>query len=237
MTAEHVPVDDPEVLRHILAATDALLLDFDGPVCAVFANLPAQHVADQLRRVLAEGGHKELPAVVEKTEDPFDVLTYAATLGMDEARYIEAALRAHEVEAATTAPPTPGAHDLIHAWRTTGRKLAIVSNNSRAAVNTYLHRHDLTPLIHMVSARTQSDPELLKPSPHLLDQATNVLNVQASRCTLVGDSLTDLLAAQAARARVIGYANKPGKADLFAAERPDAITTDMVSLARAVHSA
>jgi hypothetical protein len=28
-----VPVDDPDTLRVIFANTDALLLDFDGPVC------------------------------------------------------------------------------------------------------------------------------------------------------------------------------------------------------------
>lgn len=235
MTADRVPVDDPEALRRILATTNALLLDFDGPICAIFANLPAHHIADQLRGVLADGGHTGLPAEVEKTDDPFDVLTYAATLGADEARYIEAALRAHEVEAAATAPPTPGAHDLIHAWHATGRALAIVSNNSRAAVNAYLRSHDLTAQVHVVSARTEPDPALLKPSPHLIERASTALAIPPAECTLIGDSLTDLHAAHAAHSHAIGYANKPGKAHLFATEHPDAITTSITALREAAH--
>ncbi|WP_158852329.1 HAD family hydrolase [Saccharothrix deserti] len=227
MTTNHVVIDDPEALRRILATTDVLLLDFDGPVCAIFANVPAHYVADQLRNVLADSGHTTLPAEVEKTEDPFDVLTYAAALGTDEARYVEAALRAHEVEAAATAPPTPGAHDFIHAWQATGRKLAIVSNNSQAAVNTYLHRHNLTPLIHTVSARTNSDPTLLKPNAHLVDQAVASVNVRPSRCTLIGDSSSDISAGRATGTRTIGYANKPGKVATLSSPQAHAIVTSM----------
>ncbi|RKT52031.1 HAD family hydrolase [Saccharothrix australiensis] len=236
MTTDNTPVDDPEALRHILATTDALLLDFDGPVCSIFANVPAHHVAGQLRRVLAEAGHTELPAEVEKTADPFDVLIHAATLGSDQAHHVESSLRAHEVEAATTAEPTPGAHDLIRTWHATGRKLAIVSNNSQAAVNTYLHQHELNPFVHFVSARTDPNPALLKPSPHLIGQASAALTTPPPKCTLIGDSLTDLRATRAARTRAIGYANKPGKADLFTAEHPAAITTSMVPLGLAARS-
>ncbi|WP_309110189.1 HAD-IA family hydrolase [Saccharothrix sp.] len=234
MTTDHVPLDDPEVLHHILATTDALLLDFDGPVCAIFANLPAQHVADQLREVLAGGGHRELPAEVEKTEDPFEILTYAATLSSKDARYIESALQAHEVEAAATAPPTPGAHDLIKAWHATGRRLAIVSNNSRAAVNTYLHRHDLMPLVLTVSARTQSDFELLKPNPYLVRQAATILKSPPWKCTLIGDSVTDIEAAQAAQTHTIGYANKTSKVSSLTTAGSDVVVTNMANVLRAI---
>ncbi|MEU4740091.1 HAD family phosphatase [Actinosynnema sp. NPDC023658] len=236
MTTEPVSMDQPEVLHAILMTTDALFLDFDGPICSIFASLPAHHVASQLRKVLADGGHQELPAEIEKTEDPFDVFSYAATLGTGKAHYLEAALRAHEVEAVATAEPTLGAHDLIHAWHATGRKLAVVSNNSQAAVNAYLHLHNLVHLVHTVSARTEPDPAALKPSPQLIDQAAEALTVPPSKCTLVGDSLTDLRAANAAGTRSIGYANKPGKAERFATERPSAITTSMATLDRIVRS-
>ncbi|MGH3832259.1 MAG: HAD family hydrolase, partial [Pseudonocardiaceae bacterium] len=130
--------DDPETLRHILARTTALLLDFDGPVCSVFAGLPAHTVVTQLCTVLTDGGYGDPPIEIEKSDDPFKVLTYAASLGEDEARYVNAAFTAHEVEAITTAEPTPGAHDLLRAWSATGRPLAIVSNNSTIAIHAYL---------------------------------------------------------------------------------------------------
>jgi len=206
-----VPVDDPEVLRRILADTEALLLDFDGPICSVFAGFPAHVVADQLRDVLAEGGYRDLPDDVAKSEDPFDVFKYAATLGEEEARYVEAAFRAHEAEAIPTAEPTPGAHDLIRAWKATGRKLAIVSNNSTAAIETYLGLHTLHDRIDYIAARSSSDVTLLKPSSYLVNSAITVLQVPPAKSTLVGDSAADIEAAQRAAVKVIGYANRSSK--------------------------
>ncbi len=198
-------------VRHILARTTALLLDFDGPVCSVFGGLSAQTVVTQLCLVLADGGYGDPPAEIEKSDDPFQVLTYAASLGNTEARYVNAAFTAHESEAITTAEPTPGAHDLICAWSATGRPLAIVSNNSTIAIHAYLDLHNLRPHVTHISARTSPDPALLKPHPHLLITALTALNVPADAATFLGDSVTDIQAARTAHTTSIGYANKPGK--------------------------
>ncbi|TWP51557.1 HAD family phosphatase [Lentzea tibetensis] len=230
MTSSRVSVDDPSIIHRILADTKTLLLDFDGPICSVFAGFPAPVVAEQLREVLAEGACHDLPFAVQKTDDPFDILTFASTLGSEEARYVEAALRAHEVEAIATAEPTFGAHDLVRAWHSDGRKLAIVSNNSAAAVEEYLHLHGLAPHVSYVSARTEPDPSLLKPSTFLLRQASDALGIAAAECTLVGDSLTDIQAAHDSGVLVIGYANKPGKIELFANRSPIAIVTSIALL-------
>lgn len=227
MTNDRVLVDDLAALRDVLSESEALLLDFDGPVCSVFAGFPASVVAEQLREILLQGEHAHLPPEIQKSDDPFDIFSFAATLGSSEALYIEAALRAHEVEAIASAEPTLGAHDFVHTWHASGRKLAIVSNNSTAAVEAYLQLHRLASYVHYVSARTVPDPLLLKPNPHLLLQASEALNTEVSKCALIGDSLTDIHAAQNANTSVIGYANKPGKSALFAAERPQAIITNM----------
>jgi phosphoglycolate phosphatase len=203
--------DDLDTLRHILAHTTALLLDFDGPICNVFAGLPASAVVQQLCVVLADGGHTDLPNELTKGDDPFEVLAYAASLGEDEARYVNAAFTAHELEAIATAEPTPDAHDLIRTWTATGRPLAIVSNNSTVAIHAYLDLHNLRRYVTHVSARTSPNPALLKPSPHLLNQALTVLNVPAGAATFLGDSTTDVQAAHAAGTMSIGYTNKPGK--------------------------
>ncbi|MGH3869449.1 MAG: HAD family hydrolase [Pseudonocardiaceae bacterium] len=205
------PADDPGILRHILTRTAALLLDFDGPICSVFAGLAAHTVVTQLCLVLADGGYGDPPVEIEKSDDPFEVLTYAASLGVDEASYVHAAFTAHEVEAITTAEPTPSAHDLIRAWSATGRPLAIVSNNSTIAIHAYLDLHNLRTHVTHVSARTNPDPALLKPHPHLLTTALTALNVPAATATFVGDSVTDIQAARAAGTMSIGYANKPRK--------------------------
>lgn len=220
------PTGDPRTLRHILTRTTALLLDFDGPVCSVFAGLSAQTVVTQLCLVLADGDYGDPPVEIEKSDDPFEVLAYAASLGDAEARYVNAAFTAHELEAIATAEPTPGAHELIHAWSATGRPLAIVSNNSTIAIHAYLDLHDLRPHVTHVSARTSPDPALLKPHPHLLTTALTALNVPAATATFLGDSVTDIEAARAAGTMSIGYANKPGKtAELITAGADTVIRT------------
>jgi phosphoglycolate phosphatase len=228
------PVNDPEALHRILARTEVLLLDFDGPVCDVFAGLPASVVVDQLCVVLADGGYGDPPPEIEKSSDPFDVLKYAATLGETEARYVNAAFTAHEVEAIATAEPTPGAHELIRAWSQGSRSLAIVSNNSTLAVEAYLDLHGVEFYVAHVSARSSADPALLKPSPHLLNEAMTTLGVAAEHVAFVGDSVTDVEAAHAAGIVLIGYANKLNKAERLSAAGSDLIITDILDLLRAV---
>jgi hypothetical protein len=62
--------DDLEALHLILASAEALFLDFDGPICDVFAGLPASVVVDQLCVVLADGGYGDPPPEIEKSSDP-----------------------------------------------------------------------------------------------------------------------------------------------------------------------
>jgi HAD superfamily hydrolase (TIGR01509 family) len=115
----------------------------------------------------------------------------------------------------------------MQGWKATGRALAVVSNNSTAAVETYLDIHNLRARVDQISARTSADVALLKPSPFLLTAAATRLRVPLSQCVLIGDSATDIEAAHAAKATAIGYANKPGKASTLKAYEPDAITTSM----------
>jgi phosphoglycolate phosphatase-like HAD superfamily hydrolase len=116
-------------------------------------------------------------------------------------------------------------------WHESGRLLAVVSNNSAAAVDAYLDLYDLRRWVDYVSARTSSDVQLLKPSPHLLDQAITALGLTAADSTLLGDSLTDIEAAKAAGIQSIGFANKPGKRSRMVDMRADAITDSLAELA------
>ncbi|MFG1643803.1 HAD family hydrolase [Amycolatopsis sp. NPDC049252] len=214
-----------------LTQATALLLDFDGPVCAVFAGIPVSTVADQLRQVLADGGHANLPAPIATSEDPFDVLRYAAELSENDARLVEAAFTAHELEAVSTSTPTAGSHDLIKDWHASNRPIAIVSNNSVTAIQAYIDFYNLSSSIDYISARTGPDVRLLKPSPHLLNQASAALDVAPGDAVFIGDSLTDIEAARIAGVHSIGYANKPEKSSAFA--DADAVTHTMIELTAA----
>lgn len=206
----HVDVTAPGCigLAALVQRARFLLLDFDGPVCSIFAGYPAEVVAHGLADLLAEGG-APVPLAIRDAVDPFDVLRFAATLGDTHASRTEARLREAEVAAVPTARPTPGVGQLIEAWRGSGRPVAAVSNNSQQALAAYLARHRLT--VDLIVGRTSWDPALLKPSPHLVQRALAGLDAEAKGSVLVGDSPSDMVAGQRAGVTTIGYANKPGK--------------------------
>jgi phosphoglycolate phosphatase len=221
------PVAD---LTELLARTRCLLLDFDGPICAIFAGRPARDVVLELLDVLSTDD-AQVPEHVVNAADPFDALRYAATIGPDLAQCVERELRLAEIEAARTATPTPYATSAISAWRRAGRAVAVVSNNSSAAVETYLAAHGIE--VDIVVARTSPDPALLKPSPYLVTKAIRALGAEPDTCALVGDSPSDIAAAQHAGISNVGYANKPGKRDRLSDAGADIVIDDMQALAHA----
>jgi HAD superfamily hydrolase (TIGR01549 family) len=223
------PAANSSDLGAIVSATRHLLLDFDGPICSVFAGLPAHIIADRLRKLL--GDQTQLPADIACTPDPIEVFTYAATISTDLAARVETEMTGQELAAVATAAPTPYVHDVVTACQNSGRSVSIVSNNSARAVHAYLARHGLDDRITLVIARTSHDPALLKPSPHLITQAVEALDAEPGDCTLVGDSVTDVQGARLAGAHSIGYANEPGKQERLSAAGAGAIINSLADLA------
>lgn len=225
----------PARLGELLAPTRHVLLDFDGPICSMFAGITSTAVASRLSKVLTGAGITPPPEITE-TDDPFDILRYALARAPELTTTVETAFRAEEVAAATTAAPTPGAAETIQACHDTGRTVAIVSNNSDDAVHAYLTIHQLAGQIDYVSARTPADVTRLKPHPHLVTQAAQALHAEPATCVLVGDSITDIHAAHTAGVPAIGYANKTSKPPRFADTGTVAVITRMIDLATALRS-
>jgi len=223
------PIPPGSDLDAIVSRTRHLLLDFDGPICSIFAGLPAATVADRLRKLL--GDHAQLPDNIARTPDPIEVFAYAATVSEDLAARVETEMTDQELAAVVTAAPTPYIHEVVTACQNSGRSVAVVSNNSARAVHSYLARHGLDDRISLVVARTNHDPALLKPSPHLIIRAVDALKAEPRECTLVGDSVTDVQAARLASVQSIGYANKPGKHERLSAAKAGAVINSLADLA------
>jgi phosphoglycolate phosphatase len=221
------PGTDYPALSAVIARTRYLLLDFDGPICSIFAGLPASTVAEKLRKLFAE----PLPDEIANTPDPIEVFCYSATVSDEMAARVEAEMSDLEVAAVPTADPTPYVHEVIASARESGRIIGVVSNNSVRAVTAYLDHHGLIGGIALIVARTSHDPALLKPSPHLIDKAVRGLNADPAASTLVGDSLTDIEAAHSAGIASIGYANQPGKRENMTQAQAEAVITSMADLA------
>ncbi|MET9260311.1 HAD-IA family hydrolase [Amycolatopsis sp. NPDC004079] len=212
-----------------VARASHVLLDFDGPVCAVFGAASDRAVADELRSRGAARG-VAFPAEALETSDPFDVLKHAAGVDGKTAAQLEKLLRECEVAAVETAPATPGTPELLRRIAADGKAVTIVSNNSTAAVRRYLQRSGLDDLVRRVSARDDAEVQHLKPSPHLLQRAISAGGGPPGAYVMIGDSASDIEAARAAGTAVIAFANKPGKHERFTALAPDGIVTSMADL-------
>jgi HAD superfamily hydrolase (TIGR01509 family) len=219
-----------ESAAELVARKKHLLVDFDGPICAVFGSMSDRTVAKALIKLLRERGRHLCPDI-DAAADPFDVLRYSATLpDPDDVRAVEAEMRRLEVAAVHTAPPTTGALPTLRRLVDQGHTVTVVSNNSDDAVHTYLALHDATEMAMQVSSRSDANLDHLKPEPFLLHQAMHTLGASPSECVMIGDSLSDLQAARHAETASIAHANKPGKGIRLLAEGPDALIQCMTEL-------
>ncbi|MGC4855903.1 HAD family hydrolase [Micromonospora sp. DT4] len=218
-------------LGRLLGGVGAVLLDFDGPVCSIFAGYPAPQVAAELVDVLRRHG-VDVPPDLASEPDPLEVLRRAGAAGDDYVtRAVEDALCAAERRAVETAEPTPYGREVIGAARQAGMSVAVVSNNSAGSVTAYLAAHRLAEYVSPIIGRAYADPDRMKPSPEPILQAISAIGQPASRCVLIGDSLSDIEAARAAGVPVIGFANRPHKGEAFWAAGADAVIVSMNTLA------
>ncbi|MFF3271896.1 HAD family hydrolase [Streptomyces chrestomyceticus] len=224
-------VDD---LSKTLARSTAVLFDFDGPLCDVFAGLPAPQVADELARQAASHD-PALSTKLTETDDPLEVLRLTFQADQDLGLQVEHALTSAEIKAVAVAgPPTPGAVATLEAAEAAGRRIAVVSNNSAECVRSFLVSHSLDGYVREVIGRPVNRPDLMKPHPHSLYRAAELLAVAPSECVLIGDSLTDIQAAHEAGSAAIGYANKPRKRSVFIGAGAEAVTERMEDIAEAM---
>ncbi|MFF0490856.1 HAD family hydrolase [Nocardia sp. NPDC004068] len=212
-------------LTEILAKRPNILLDFDGPVCDLFAHLTERQAARELVTAL----NSPLLDQVADANDPFDILEYIAHRNPDLAAKIERRLADIEVRAAGSAPLAAGADEVIR--RAAGRGVvAIVSNNAPEAIDTYLRAQGLRECVAGVFGRTSADVSGLKPSTRLLDEAMTTLGIDSDTCVYVGDSTTDIEAADGAGMPAIALASGSDDRDELASHKPVALIESMTEL-------
>lgn len=207
-----------ERLQDLITRTRFVLWDFDGPVCRLFAGHPAALVATELvRRVDRSGLRHVLTQEERRATDPYAVLRAVDRRrpGSDLVAELEAWLTQEELRAVSSAMPTAHADPLVRTWAAGGARLAVTTNNSPAAVRTYLRGRRLESCFGPhIYGRTEN-PALLKPDPHCLLRALAALGADPSEALMVGDGPSDLLAARRAGVAFIGYARNDRKEKLL----------------------
>ncbi|MDQ2873944.1 MAG: hypothetical protein M3Y33_03655 [Actinomycetota bacterium] len=214
-------------LDSVLSRARHLLLDFDGPVCALYTRKPEPPVADQLRAILAASGH-ELPATVAGTADPFTVLAYAASLGTQLARQAEAELTWQELTAVPTARPAGYSHDLISSAREGHRTITVISTCSAHAVRAYLDRASLTDLVALVIGRRDYATDLAA-EQDIIGRALIGLPADPAACAVLTTSSEVIKTAAARGVGTIAYTRAPGTDDQVPS-RAQATVTSLADL-------
>ncbi|WP_414943091.1 HAD family hydrolase [Amycolatopsis sp. cmx-11-32] len=213
-------MSDPELVA-LLQGAKVLLFDFDGPICDVFAGLPAALVARRIER--------HLDSKVD-SDDPLRVLEESRQFGEDVVRAVEDDLVMAELEAVDSAILTPGGIESMIAGLSAGKVVGVVSNNSSQAVARFFKTSavlfDFKPLI----GRAYANPGLMKPHPYPMWQALASAKSDPADAVFIGDSMTDIEVAAKVGVRSVALANKPGKRELF--EKADSLVIeDMCDIA------
>lgn len=197
----------------------AVLLDFDGPVCSLFAGRPPALAARRIADLLRDAG---LTPAQER--DP-----HALLAGLPAGRLAAQAhglLEQEELAAVPSAELTPGVEQAVKEFSSAGVRLAVVSNNASAAVEAFLRGRPVLEeaLAGRVFGR-DPDPARMKPSPWPLRRALAALGLadRPGDCLFVGDSEADCLSAEAADVPFVGlYGHVPKRrARLLAAGVPE----------------
>ncbi len=105
--------------------------------------------------------------------------------------------------------------------RASGFKLVLVSNGSKARVETEVARFGLASYFQSVVCTERK--EELKPSPIMLERALAVLGLAPRGAVYVGDAPADVQAAKNAGVPSIALARGPIQAERLKAENPDHI--------------
>ena len=209
--------------------TRVVLLDFDGPICSVFAGYPSVHAVTATLRALEAAGFEIRPEWM-KLKDPHQLLVKVATQIPEAVGIAEDALTRSEVHAVESAQITAGVTVLIDQITDRGQQWAVVSNNSAESIARFCVREDFARTPSLTVGRPKGEPHRMKPNPFVLRHALEILRTPARDAIFIGDSVSDIQAGRAVGIPTIGYANKPAKPKLLEAALADVVITSMDDL-------
>ena len=181
----------------LVARARLVLLDFDGPICSVFAGYPAVRAVSAILRALEAAGFEVRPPWLN-LGDPHQLLVEVATQIPEAVSIAEDALTRSEVHAVDSAQITAGVTDLIDQIAGRGQQWAVVSNNSTESIERFCMRKDFARTPSLTVGRPKGEPHLMKPNPFALRHALEILRTPPRGAVFIGDSVSDVQAGKAA---------------------------------------
>ncbi|MGW6638251.1 helix-turn-helix domain-containing protein [Streptomyces cyaneofuscatus] len=200
-------------LREYFAQAHSVLFSFDGLLCRLFAS-NLHSVSDSLAQ---EARLLHLATNADTPTDPVAMLRALVRSGSPtQIRRLDHLLTAHETKAARRAEPLPGVQQLFHVLTAGTWRLGVVTDHSGEAVETFLsHLKPIFDQRRMNVFGRPADPRLMKPNPHGVALASATLGAERKHTILLGESVADALAAQAAGVLFIGVAPSQRQAQML----------------------
>lgn len=209
------------------------MLDFDGVMFDVRGSLGSGAREEAVVALL--GRRKCRPRPLPITFAWFGVhrtMAYLAEHEPDRAVEAEAAVSTLELDAALTARPRPDLDRLFAACVATGRKIAVISDLSEAAVLATLQAHGMYRHIAAVAARQGLDLSALDVSS-TAGRAADLLGVSVTECLVVSGSAVALYAAHHVGAIGLGHeCGRDRRKHLAEAHAP--VVPDLATLSQAL---
>ncbi|MBT2364865.1 HAD family hydrolase [Streptomyces sp. ISL-10] len=231
-------------LRELFSRARLVLLDFDGPVCDLFAERSAAEIARRLCERIGPDGLR-LAGLDPGVTDPLEVLLSTHRADPGDASGLVLAVRKllaeEETLAAATAVPTSGAVPLMESMSRGGKLLGVASNNCAPAIRAHLGLHGLLAYFtdparpgdgHRIVGRPE-DPDLMKPHPYALELLLKATGTAPGDGVMIGDSPNDALAAGEAGVRFIGVHPVAAKRDALRAAGAEYLVASMHELVAA----
>lgn len=186
----------------------AVVFDLDGTL--MDSKIDYEKMGNSVRDLLVSMG---LPEPLEDRRKVYQVIRGgAATLreyGLPEASLcavmaeMEAIMNDIELEALDSLEPKPYARETVEGLHGEGLSLGVATRSHREYTVRGLKKHDMLRFFHQIVAR--DDVPFPKPDPRHLLYTLELLGVDPEDTLFVGDTTTDLQAADAAEVDFVGY--------------------------------
>lgn len=216
-----------------LSNLQAAAFDFDGTLAETrinFARMRSCIIEHLQRWDVWEDGMDDGRYVLDIIDMGADALGDAPERVAEFRAEADLILEQVELETCATAEPFPGVPEALDDLRSHGLKVAIVTRNCRAGVQSVLSRHHL----HYDVLLTRDDVHLVKPDPFHLAEAVRLMDVDPRRTVMVGDHISDIQGADGLGVITIGVLTQKTTTEQFQEVGADAVLPDVPAVVKAI---
>jgi phosphoglycolate phosphatase len=216
-------------MPNLPAALQALIFDFDGTLAAASYDFDAMRAG--VRALAADHGVTAADLdglhVLEAVARAADLIGRETLAGRAFRESAERLILDLELRGARHASLLPGVEPALAALRRAGLRIAVVTRNSHAAIDTIAGVAGLACDAFLTREQTPR----VKPHPEHLLRALDALGADPQHAAMVGDHPMDVTAGKAAGVTTIGVLTGAGTRESLAAAGADLIVGSVVELA------